>query len=97
MRRIHPEIRQRARALRQPQTPAEQALWRYLQNEQLEGYKFRRSIPLGVLLWISTVDGPNWWLKLTEALMLTRLSMTGSEQIGWKDRDTGLFVLLIGK
>ena len=39
--RIHPAIRQFARELRQPQTPAEATLWQHLQNRNLE-YKFRR-------------------------------------------------------
>jgi very-short-patch-repair endonuclease len=39
--RIHPAIRQFARELRQPQTPAEATLWRHLRNRNLE-YKFRR-------------------------------------------------------
>ncbi len=39
--RIHPVIRQFARELRQPQTPAEATLWKYLRNRNLE-YKFRR-------------------------------------------------------
>ena len=39
-RRVHPVIRQRARELRQPLTPAEQKLWRALRNRQLGGYKF---------------------------------------------------------
>jgi very-short-patch-repair endonuclease len=46
MRRIHPEIRKRARELRQPQTAAEATLWRVLQNRKL-GYKFRRQHPIG--------------------------------------------------
>lgn len=47
MRRIHPEIRHRARELRRPQTPAEQSLWACLRNEQLDGIKFRRQHPIG--------------------------------------------------
>ena len=39
--RIHPAIRQFARELRQPQTPAEATLWRQLRNRNL-GFKFRR-------------------------------------------------------
>lgn len=39
--RIHPAIRQFARELRQPQTPAEATLWQHLRNRNLE-YKFRR-------------------------------------------------------
>jgi ATP-dependent DNA helicase RecQ len=43
--RIHPTIRQFARELRQPQTPAEATLWRYLRNRNLK-YKFRRQHPI---------------------------------------------------
>lgn len=43
--RIHPTIRQFARELRQPQTPTEATLWRYLRNKNL-GYKFRRQHPI---------------------------------------------------
>lgn len=39
--RIHPSIREFARELRQPQTPAEATLWKHLRNKNL-GYKFRR-------------------------------------------------------
>lgn len=39
--RIHPAIRQFARELRHPQTPAEATLWLHLRNRNLE-YKFRR-------------------------------------------------------
>ena len=45
--RIHPQVRQRARELRQNQTPAEQILWRRLRGSQLAGYKFRRQHPIG--------------------------------------------------
>ena len=45
--RYHPEIQKRARELRRPQTPAEQALWCVLRNSQLEGLKFRRQHPIG--------------------------------------------------
>ncbi|WP_313331188.1 endonuclease domain-containing protein [Comamonas sp.] len=38
---------QRARALRQSPTAAEQLLWRHLRNRQLAGAKFRRQHPLG--------------------------------------------------
>ena len=39
--RIHPSIREFARELRQPQTPAEATLWKHLRNRNLR-YKFRR-------------------------------------------------------
>ena len=39
--RVHPVIRQFARELRQPQTPAEATLWSHLRNRNLK-YKFRR-------------------------------------------------------
>ena len=43
--RIHPTIRQFARELRQPQTPAEATLWSHLRNRNLK-YKFRRQHPI---------------------------------------------------
>jgi very-short-patch-repair endonuclease len=43
--RVHPVIRQFARELRQPQTPAEATLWRHLRNRNLK-YKFRRQHPI---------------------------------------------------
>lgn len=43
--RIHPTIRQFARELRHPQTPAEATLWQHLRNRNL-GYKFRRQHPV---------------------------------------------------
>jgi len=43
--RIHPAIRQFARELRQPQTPAETTLWNLLRNRNLK-YKFRRQHPI---------------------------------------------------
>ena len=36
-----------ARDLRRNQTSAEELLWARLRNRQLEGYKFRRQVPLG--------------------------------------------------
>jgi very-short-patch-repair endonuclease len=39
--------RQRARQLRQENTPAERLLWKRLLNRQLAGLKFRRQVPLG--------------------------------------------------
>lgn len=39
-------IRQRARELRKPQTPAEQKLWRHLRQKQVGGYYFRRQHPI---------------------------------------------------
>jgi very-short-patch-repair endonuclease len=43
--RIHPTIRQSARELRQPQTPAEVTLWSHLRSRNLK-YKFRRQHPI---------------------------------------------------
>ena len=68
MRRIHPEIRRRARQLRQPQTLAEQKLWRHLRARQLEGFKFRRQHPIGYFIvdfycaaakLVIEIDGPS--------------------------------------
>ena len=47
--RIHPTIRQFARELRQPQTPAEATLWQHLRNRNLE-YKFRRQHTIDVFI-----------------------------------------------
>lgn len=44
--RIYPPILERARELRQPQTPAEQRLWAAIRDRRLEGYKFRRQHPI---------------------------------------------------
>lgn len=43
---VSPSIRQRAKELRQPQTPAETKLWKVLRNRQLGGFKFRRQHPI---------------------------------------------------
>jgi very-short-patch-repair endonuclease len=42
---IYPPLLERARELRQPQTPAEATLWQYLRNRNLV-YKFRRQHPI---------------------------------------------------
>lgn len=47
--RIHPTVRQFARELRQPQTPAEATLWRHLRNRNLT-YKFRRQHPVAFFI-----------------------------------------------
>ena len=47
--RIHPTIRQFARELRQPQTPAEATLWRQLRNRNL-GFKFRRQHEIEIFI-----------------------------------------------
>jgi very-short-patch-repair endonuclease len=36
-----------ARVLRVDTTDAERALWKFLRNRQLSGYRFRRQVPLG--------------------------------------------------
>ena len=41
------EIRNKARNLRQNQTPAERLLWSKLRANQISGYKFRRQFPSG--------------------------------------------------
>jgi very-short-patch-repair endonuclease len=47
MRHIPPPInRSRARDMRTYATQAENLLWQALRNRQLEGYKFRRQVPL---------------------------------------------------
>ena len=37
---------QRARALRKDQTDAERLLWQHIRSRQLQGYKFRRQVPI---------------------------------------------------
>ena len=41
-----PAIRQQAKALRWPMTPAETALWERLKNKQFHNLKFRRQHPI---------------------------------------------------
>jgi very-short-patch-repair endonuclease len=41
------EIEEAARILRKNMTPAEEVLWKALQNRQIEGFKFRRQHPVG--------------------------------------------------
>jgi very-short-patch-repair endonuclease len=43
---VSPAILERARELRQPQTPAERRLWECLRDSRLAGYKFRRQHPI---------------------------------------------------
>jgi very-short-patch-repair endonuclease len=40
------KARERARALRNNATDAERHLWRFLRGRQLEGFRFRRQVPL---------------------------------------------------
>jgi very-short-patch-repair endonuclease len=42
----HPQMRDRARELRHPQTPMETKLWAQLRNRQLGNHKFRRQHPI---------------------------------------------------
>ena len=39
--------RERARTLRQNMTEAERRVWQILRSHQIEGYKFRRQVPIG--------------------------------------------------
>ena len=40
----------RARKLRKNQTDAEKILWNKLRNRQIDGYKFRRQVPVGAYI-----------------------------------------------
>jgi very-short-patch-repair endonuclease len=40
-------LKEKRQALRNNPTPAERELWKYLQNKQLDGYKFRRQFSVG--------------------------------------------------
>ena len=41
------DIRQQAKHLRKNATDAEKFLWTHIRNRQLEGWKFRRQLPVG--------------------------------------------------
>jgi len=41
------KLRHRARDLRNNTTDAERALWRVLRGRQLQGFRFRRQVPIG--------------------------------------------------
>jgi very-short-patch-repair endonuclease len=41
------DIRQKAKQLRRNSTDAERNLWSHIRNRQLEGWKFRRQLPVG--------------------------------------------------
>ena len=41
------DIRQKAKQLRRNSTDAERNLWFHIRNRQLEGWKFRRQLPVG--------------------------------------------------
>ena len=41
------DIRQKAKHLRKNSTDAEKFLWTHMRNRQLEGWKFRRQLPVG--------------------------------------------------
>ncbi|MFL5016258.1 MAG: DUF559 domain-containing protein, partial [Rhizobium sp.] len=48
MRHIPPPInRSRAKAMRKDSTRAENMLWQVIRDRKLEGFKFRRQVPLG--------------------------------------------------
>ncbi|WP_017966739.1 endonuclease domain-containing protein [Rhizobium leguminosarum] len=48
MRHIPPPInRSRAEAMRKDSTPSENTLWQVIRDRKLEGFKFRRQVPLG--------------------------------------------------
>jgi very-short-patch-repair endonuclease len=44
--RVDPQLLEFARVLRTVQTTAEEKLWRCLQNRRLNGFKFRRQVPI---------------------------------------------------
>jgi very-short-patch-repair endonuclease len=45
-----PDIFNKARELRKSMTPAEKILWKYLKNNKLGGFKFRRQHPLDIFI-----------------------------------------------
>ena len=50
----------RAKTLRNQPTPAEQKLWQYLSNSQLDGHKFSRQMPIGPYFCDSSAAGTSW-------------------------------------
>src|SRR3954454_6294844 len=44
--RVDPQLLEFARVLRTVQTTAEEKLWRCLRNRRLNGFKFRRQVPV---------------------------------------------------
>ena len=46
-RAVVPILRVRARTLRRDETDAEAIVWWHVRNRQLNGYKFRRQVPIG--------------------------------------------------
>lgn len=62
--------RQRAKSLRQDQTPGEKMLWMKLRAQRFHGYKFRRQVPVGPYIvdflcveenLIIEIDGSSHW------------------------------------
>lgn len=47
MHKTKPHIKRYASELRKSGTDAEHWLWRYLRNRRMNGYKFRRQVPIG--------------------------------------------------
>lgn len=88
--RIHPTIRQFARELRQPQTPAEATLWRYLRNRNLQ-YKFRRQHPIDFFIidfycaeakLLIEIDGASHLVK--EQMEYDQVRTKYLEELGYK-------------
>ena len=76
-----------ARALRGAETYTERFLWKLLRGRRLEGFKFRRQVPIGPYVvdflclrhrLVVEADGP----------FMTR-SATPSATLGWPDTDLG--------
>ncbi|WP_458069818.1 endonuclease domain-containing protein [Rhodanobacter sp. BL-MT-08] len=66
----------RARELRATMTDAEQRLWRYLRNRQLQGFKFRRQHQIGCYI----AD-----FVCTEAMLIVELD--GGQHLGQMEYD----------
>lgn len=88
--RIHPTIRQFARELRRPQTPAEATLWQHLRNRNLQ-YKFRRQHPIDFFIidfycaeakLLIEIDGPSHLEKEQEEYDKARTEYL--ETLGYK-------------
>jgi hypothetical protein len=77
-----------ARNLRLRESWSERLMWAWLRDRRFTGYKFRRSIRLGPIFWISFVMAQNWtskWMAFSMARRKTR-SMMQSAMRSWKAR-----------
>jgi hypothetical protein len=84
VRGVTPELLAAAKELRHRMTPAEQVLWRALQNRQLGGLRFRNQYPVGPFVLDFYCPHTNWSSKWMAAFTSSKPSKTPPEQSIWK-------------